>query len=164
MMLILVAHRHPVQKQAAKKMHKLALAFPQFHAHFIEDELAIWNLLSPLELLDEDADVELQEYIIETVFGILTHNENIKGFANNPDVISWVIKALDTGNEKTKVTAANIFFILSTYNDKKLVVGDCGGLKSLLHIIESEEDYSSMKYAIKAIFNVYDQMEQTKGN
>ncbi|KAF6175230.1 hypothetical protein GIB67_030448 [Kingdonia uniflora] len=153
-MIRLVAHTLPAQKQAAKDMHKLTLVFPQFRAYFAEDKLAISNLLSPLEHLDEDADKELQEDIIETVFNILTHYENIKGFANSPDAISCVIKGLDTGNAKTKVSAANILFTLSTYNDNKLVIGDCGGLKSLLHIIEEEEDYSSMMYAAKAILNL----------
>ncbi|KAF6144222.1 hypothetical protein GIB67_004895 [Kingdonia uniflora] len=110
--------------------------------------------LSPLELLDEDADAELQEDIIEIVFNILTHDENIEGFANNPDAISCVIKAFDTGNAKTKVTAAKILFTLLTYNDNKLVIGDCGGLKSLIHIIKGEEDYSNMMYVVKAIFNM----------
>ncbi|KAF6167993.1 hypothetical protein GIB67_020563 [Kingdonia uniflora] len=153
-MLMLAVHRLPMQKQAAKDMHKLTLAIPQFCAHFAEDKLAILYLLSPLELLDEDADAKLQDDIIKTVFNIPTHDENIKGFGNNPDVISCVIKSLDTGNAKTKVRAANILFTLSTYNDNKLVIGDCGCLKSLLHIIKGKEDYSSMMYAVKVIFNM----------
>ncbi|KAF6143641.1 hypothetical protein GIB67_004170 [Kingdonia uniflora] len=168
-MLRLVANRLSVQKQAAKEMHKLTLAFPQFRAHFFEDELAIWNLLSPLELLDEDADTELQEEIIETVFNILTHNENIKGFVNNPYAISYVIKALDMGNAKTKniLKAIDgravkvilkkvsdgayvyelwaILGILSTHGKTLLQIIELDGVRILLHNVRDSNDKASIK-------------------
>ncbi|KAF6166405.1 hypothetical protein GIB67_034956 [Kingdonia uniflora] len=109
-----------------------------FRAHFAKEERTISVLLSPLKVLDGDeTNQELQENIIATVFNILTHDENIKTFANNPDAIPSVIKALDTENTKTKVH----------------YWGLCG-LKALLRIIEVGGDLTAMMYAIRAIFNL----------
>ncbi|KAF6172936.1 hypothetical protein GIB67_030450 [Kingdonia uniflora] len=143
------------QKQAAKEMQELTLTLPQFCAHFAKEEHTISVFLSPLKVLDGDeANQELQENIIATVFNILTHDENIKAFANNPDAMPSVIKALDTRNAKTKVTAANILFNLSTYSLNRFIIGDSGGLKALLRIIEVGNDLTAMMYAIRAIFNL----------
>ncbi|KAF6161961.1 hypothetical protein GIB67_002744 [Kingdonia uniflora] len=153
------------QKQAAKEMHKLTLAllsplkeklahFAHF-AHFAKEKFPIPVLLSPLKVWDKDeTDPQLQENIIPTVFNISNHDENFKAFVNNPDAITSVIKALDTGNAKTKVTAARILFKLSTYNLNRVIIGDSGGVKALLNIIEDGSDRTAMMYAIKAIFNI----------
>ncbi|KAF6161965.1 hypothetical protein GIB67_020021 [Kingdonia uniflora] len=67
------------------------------------EELTISVLLSSCKVLDGDeTDPELQEDTTVIVLNILSHDKNIKAFANNPDVIPSVIKALDTRNAKTK--------------------------------------------------------------
>ncbi|KAF6161962.1 hypothetical protein GIB67_002745 [Kingdonia uniflora] len=142
------------QKQAAKKIYEFTLALPQFRAHFAKEERTIFVLLSPLKVLDGDVDAKLQNNIISTVFQIINHvDDNIKVFANNPDAISSVIKALGTGYANTRGTAASILFLLSMYNDNKVVIGDSGGVTALLDFIEGAK-YATMMDAIRAFFNL----------
>ncbi|KAF6146807.1 hypothetical protein GIB67_007521 [Kingdonia uniflora] len=42
----------------------------------------------------------------------------------------------------------------STYNLNRVIIGDFGGLKALLRIIEVGDDLTAMMYAVRAIFNL----------
>ncbi|KAF6146808.1 hypothetical protein GIB67_007522 [Kingdonia uniflora] len=81
-------------------------------------------------------------------------------FVNNPDATPSVIKALDTGNAKTKVTAARILFNLN-----RVIIRDSLAVSNpFMYIIEVGDDLTAMMYAVREIFNMCMINKKTNGD
>lgn len=142
------------QKQAAKELRLLTKRMPSIRILAGESSDVIPQLLSPLSSPGTaSADPDLHEDLITTVLNLSIHDDNKKGFAEDPAVISLLIDALKSGTIQTRSNAAAAIFTLSALDSNKHIIGKSGAIKHLLELLDEGQPLA-MKDAASAIFNL----------
>ncbi|MBA0637256.1 hypothetical protein Godav_022098 [Gossypium davidsonii] len=150
------------RKEAAKELRRLTTAAPSYRAVFFEFTDPISRLIGPLLEGSVDSDPELQEDLITTFMNLLVDCDNMKPVADHPDAIPLLIKSVEFGTIETRKNAAVALSMLSSDNDRRLMIGNAGAPMPLLQLLR-EGHPIAMKEAASAILNqcvVYNNKEK----
>lgn len=140
------------RKEAAKELRRLTAAASSYRAVFFEFTDPISRLISPLLAGSVDWDAELQEDLITTFMNLLVDCDNMNLVADHPDAIPLLVKSVSFGTVETRKNAAAALSMLSSDNDRRLMIGNSGAPIPLLQLLQ-EGHPIGMKEAASAILN-----------
>ncbi|KAG8070709.1 hypothetical protein GUJ93_ZPchr0006g41752 [Zizania palustris] len=141
------------KRQAIKDLRLLTKCNRSFRAVIGEKPDSISQMISVVSIAELESNAEVLEDTVTTILNLSIHESNKKIIGDDPNIIAFLVSALQSGTMEARSNAAAAIFSLSALDSNKEKIGQSGAMRPLIDLLE-HGILTAKKDAASAIFSL----------